>query len=285
VQEGSRNWEKLFQSFNQFSLSYEEYESELPSLLILDNTRYRLNIIGIVFLNLIFLALAGYLIIRLINKLILADRSLVRKTIDVETRERERIAADLHDGLGSLLSGLIIHIQVLEKEYESDADLNQKLKHLDRISNNAIQSIEEVINNLNPSVLSRYGLVKSLERIVQRINQLGKTQFTVDASKLDIQFQESTELLLFRICNELINNALKHSNAKGAEFRFFNIKKEFHLVYRDDGVGFETDLVALEENKGGLNNLIRRVESMEGSFRIESEPDEGVEIEIIFRMT
>jgi signal transduction histidine kinase len=275
---------KLITAFNQFTVSYENYESNLPELLLLDNKRYRLQIIGIVILNLGFLFLAGFLILRLIHQLIQADRNLMRKTIDVENRERERIAADLHDGLGSLLSGIIIHIQVLEKEYDKTADLKRQLKHLNYLSNHALLSIEEVINNLNPSSLARNGLIKSMRKNISKINELGKTQFSINANELDIQFPESTESLLYRICNELINNALKHSGAKNAEFRFFNIKKEFHLVYKDDGVGFSPELKSYEEDKGGLYNLMRRVESLEGDIKINSQPDKGVVIEIVFNI-
>jgi signal transduction histidine kinase len=155
---------------------------------------------------------------------------------------------------------------------------------LNSLSKDAIKSIEDAINNLNPSQLSRYGLVKSLQKIVDKINQLGKTQFRIDSSGLDIKFQESTELLLYRICTELINNALKHSEAEHASFRFFNLKKEFHLIYKDDGIGFTTEFRILDEEKSGLYNLMRRVESMEGNFRIDSEPRKGVEIEIVLNL-
>jgi len=273
---------EMLEQFNAFSLEYKSYETNLPRLVLIDNSRYKTEIFVIVTLNLLFLLLAGYVIIRLINQLIIADRSLVRKTIEVETRERERIAADLHDGLGSLLSGLLIHIQVMEKKYADNPELKEQLRNLNELSNSAISGIEEVISNLNPAQLTRYGLIESLRKIVDKINRLGRTQFSVDAEKLDLEFQESTELMLYRICNELINNTLKHSNASSAEFVFYNIKKEFHLIYTDDGVGFSTDIKTLEEEKGGLYNLIRRVESMEGAYRIESEPQRGVLVEIIF---
>lgn len=275
---------KLITAFTDFTVSYDNYESNLPELLLLDNKRYRLQIIGIIILNLGFLFLASFLILRLIDQLILADRNLVRKTIEVENRERERIAADLHDGIGSLLSGLIIHIQVLEKEYGKNAVLKKQLKHLNYLSNHALLSIEEVINNLNPSSLARIGLIKSLRKNISKINELGKTQFSINANELDIQFPESTQSLLYRICSELINNSLKHSGAEKAEFRFFNIKKEFHLLYKDNGIGFSPELKSYEEDKGGLYNLMRRVESLEGTLKINSEPDRGVEIEIVFNI-
>ncbi|MBE0652956.1 MAG: hypothetical protein IH594_04115 [Bacteroidales bacterium] len=274
----------LLQSFHQFNSSFRLFQSILPQFLLIDNHLYKREIIAIVTLNFLIVLLAGFLILRLTNQLIDADRTLIRKTIEVENRERERIAADLHDGLGSLLSGLIIYIQVMEKENEHDPERKEKLHHLNFIANNALQSIEEVINNLNPSLLTKYGLIQSLERICERINKLGKTQFFVDTRKLMISIPESLELTLYRICSELINNALKHSSAGKAEFIFFSQKKQVHMIYWDDGVGFEPGFSGFEEQKSGLSNLVRRVESIEGSCKITSKPNEGVKIEIIFEI-
>jgi signal transduction histidine kinase len=273
--------EEIISVFNSFYLSYKAYESELPGLLLLDNRRFTYQILAIVFINLLFLFIAGLVILRLTNRLVRADREMVRKAIDVETRERERIAADLHDGLGSLLSGLLIHIQALEKQHAGDAQLTEQLKQLNYLSNSAINSIEEVINNLHPSSLTRYGLVESVSRLIRRINKLGRTQFRIRVADADIPFPKSTELFLFRICNELINNALKHSKASVANFVFYRDKNMFHLVYSDDGIGFEMDELSLEDEKGGLHNMVRRVESMDGKCRIRSKPDQGVEIEIV----
>jgi signal transduction histidine kinase len=276
--------EKIISAFNRFYISYKTYESALPELLLLDNRRFTYQILAVVFINLLFLFIAGYVILRLTNRLIRADMELVQKAIDVETRERERIAADLHDGLGSLLSGLLIHIQAMEKQHAGDAGLKEQLKQLNYLSNSAITSIEEVINNLNPSSLTRYGLVESVSRLVQRINKLGQTQFRIRVADAELQLSKSTELFLFRICNELINNALKHSKASVANFVFYREKNKFHLVYSDDGVGFEMEELSLEDEKGGLHNMVRRVESMDGKCWIKSKPGQGVEIEIVLDM-
>ncbi|MFO7672058.1 MAG: histidine kinase [Bacteroidales bacterium] len=271
----------LFNAFNQFHLNYKRLQEFLPAYLLLDTMRYKREIIAILVINFFIILLAGFIILKLINQLIRADRTLIHKTIEVENRERERIAADLHDGLGALLSGLIIHIQVMEKENTENPEILSKLNHLNYLSNQALKSIEEVISNLNPSLLTRHGLIKSLVKITDKINALGKTQFTVKAEKLTINLPASTELLLYRISSELINNALKHSRAEHAEFCFHDHRKEIHLVYKDDGIGFDPAFASFEEEKSGLSNLIRRVESMEGRYQIYSKPGKGVEIRIV----
>lgn len=273
----------LLNALNGFIIGYRNLQSFLPKYLIQDNIRYKREIIIVLVINFVIILLAGFLIVKLIDQLIRADRTLVIKTIEVENRERERIAADLHDGLGSMLSGLIIHIRVLEKQNKENPELLQQLNHLNYMSNEALKSIEEVIHNLNPSALSRYGLIKSLEKITEKVNVLGKTQFSVHAENFNYELATSTESLLYRICSELINNALKHSSAANATFHIYNQKKNIYLEYNDDGVGFDQEQATFEAEKSGLSNLIRRVDSLEGNYQIKSTPGEGVKIKIMFK--
>ncbi len=273
----------LFNAFDAFIENSANLQDFLPNYLFSDTVQYKREISAVMIIIFMIILLAGFVILKLIDKLISADRKLVIKTIEVENRERERIAADLHDGLGSMLSGLIIHIQVLEKENRDNPELLAKLSHLNYMSKYALKSIEEVINNLNPSALTRYGLIGSLERITEKVNHLGKTQFKVIAENFSCQLPESTELLLYRICSELINNALKHSSAGSAEFKFYEHKRMIYLEYTDDGIGFDKNNASFEADKSGLSNLVRRVESLEGNYHIHSEPGEGVHIRIMFR--
>jgi len=272
----------LFSVLSDFSISYNHFELFLKRYLFDNTIRYKREIflvMGIVFLVVL---LAGYLIVHLINQLIIADRILIKKTIEVENRERQRIASDLHDSLGALLSSMVMHIQVLEKDYEKDASLIEKLTHLNQLSNQALDSIEEVINNLNPSLLSRFGLIETLEKIIKKVNVPGKTHFSLDAGNLKSKLSEGTEVILYRICTELINNALKHSGARNAWFTLYSLKKEIHLLYKDNGVGFQEEDSFFTDKKTGLNNLFSRVESLGGICQISSANDEGVKIEISF---
>jgi len=272
----------LFTVFSDFNLSYRQFELFLHRYLLDNTIRYKREIFGVMTFIFLVVLLAGYLIIRLINQLIIADRALIQKTIEVENRERQRIATDLHDSLGALLSSMVLHIQVLEKNYEKDPALIKKLMYLNQLANHSLESIEEVINNLNPSVLSRLGLVKTLEKIIKKVNVPGKTHFSIDARNLNYKLSQGMEVILYRICTELINNALKHSGAEKAWFTLYNIKKEIHLKYKDNGIGFQDDGSFFEDDKTGLNNILSRVESVGGVCRINSEEDKGVKIEISF---
>ncbi len=269
-----------FSAYSDLSLSYRQFEHYLQRYLYDNTILYKREIFVVLVAVFLILLLAGYLIIRLINQLISTDRTLIQKTIEVENRERQRIAADLHDGLGALLSSMIMHIQVLERDYEKTPALIKKVSFVKQLSNQALQTVEEVINNLNPSLLSRFGLIKTLEKIIKEANSLGKTEFSLDYRNLNLKLCLSTEVILYRICTELINNALKHSDARNAKLTLFNTRKYVHLIYKDNGIGFENENSFYEKGKTGLHNLSSRVESVGGSYRIITEPNQGVEIKI-----
>lgn len=268
----------LFKTFNEFNLNFRDFRSFIPAYLLLDKQEHRAEIVGVMVLNALLIMLAGYVILRLARRLAAAERSLVMRTIEVENRERERIAADLHDGLGALLSGLMIHIQVLQKESENDRELKSRLQHLQYLTTGALTGIEEIINNLNPSMLTRHGLIGALRRLIKRINEPGKTQFAITACEKPVPLGQGTEMLLFRICSELINNTLKHSGAQNAALRFSVEKRVLTLRYLDDGHGFDYNQERIEEHKSGLNNIVQRVESMNGNWVINTAPGEGVEV-------
>jgi signal transduction histidine kinase len=268
----------LFNNFNEFNLSFRDFRSFIPEYLLLDKQEYRTEIVGVMILNALLIIVAGFVILRLARRLAVAERSLVMRTIEVENSERERIAADLHDGLGALLSGLMIHIQVLQKESEKDSEMKSRLQHLQYLATGALTGIEEIINNLNPSMLTRHGLTGALRRLIKRINESGKTQFAIETCEKPVPLDQGTELLLFRICSELINNTLKHSGAQNALLRFRVEKRVLIFRYLDDGIGFDFKQDKIEERKSGLNNIVQRVESMNGSCLINSAPGQGVEV-------
>jgi signal transduction histidine kinase len=272
--------ERLLKLYSEFYASYQQFGQYLHKYLFDNTIVYEKEIWSLLVVLFLFIVLAGYLIIHLINKLIITDRNLIRKTIEIESRERQRIAADLHDELGAYLSSLIMYIEVLEQECDENPDLADKIAQVNKLSRHAIKSVEVIVSNLNPSYLSRLGLAKTIEKAISKINSLNKTQFLMDTANFKLDLAPSVEITLYRICTELINNALKHSSAKNARITLFNQRKKINLIYEDNGVGFHHAKSSHENSKMGLQNLAMRVASLGGSYKVDSEPGRGVKIEI-----
>lgn len=271
---------KLLVLYTGFSTSYRRFGQYVHRYLFDNTMLYEKEIWSLIFILLFLVILAGYLIFYLINRLIITDRNLIRDTIEIESRERQRIAADLHDELGAYLSGLIMYIEVLEQESENNPALESKIAQAGKLSRQAIQSVEVIVNNLNPSYLSRLGLTKTLAKTIGKINALNKTKFQFDSSDFKLNLPSGVEITLYRICTELINNALKHSSAKNALLSLSNYGKKVNLKYEDDGVGFKHEVSEFENTKSGLYNLTMRVDSLGGSITVDSEPGKGVKISI-----
>ena len=146
--------------------------------------------------------------------------------------------------------------------------------------NNALDGIEEIINNLSPSELLRHGLIESVKRVVTRINRVGQTTFLVESQGQALELGHHKELLIYRIISELINNTLKHAEALEAKIKFVVQNRTLTLEYQDNGKGFEDTRYIFSSTKDGLKNIVRRIESMEGSYSFGNNKDQGMHVKI-----
>ncbi|NQU84215.1 MAG: hypothetical protein HQ541_00490 [Mariniphaga sp.] len=273
----------IIQEYDDFQKTFLEFENNLLDYIAKLNSNFKGKIFTLLILTFGFLILCLVLIIRLINAYFLAERQYLEKSTEVENKERKRIAADLHDGLGSLLSSISLYTKLLEKDFIFNEKTNHKLSKVKQLSDMALESLEGAINNLNPSILNIHGLTESLEIICSKMNDIGNIYFHVESQSFNVSISENMEIAIYRICNELINNTLKHSYANEAKIELFNKKKKVFLYYSDNGVGFNPLLdYSANGEKTGLNNMINRVESLGGTYSIKSEHGKGVIIVIQF---
>lgn len=269
-------------SFYQFQKYFTNYEKSLHLYINETNSRLKQQIFVLIVVVFILLILSLLLIIGLANNLIRVNADLVRNTMKVEQRERKRIARDLHDDLGALLSSIGMYGKIVAKELEKNPDVNVKLNQITLLSKQALGAVGEVINNLNPSVLNRYNLSESLQKLSDKINKLGKINLTVNTDNFEGKPLKSTEVIVYRICNELINNSLRHAQASKAYLKLSGYKTIL-LNYSDNGIGFDSAKIPINESGGmGLKNITDRINSIGGKLDIKSKPGKGFFIEIKF---
>ena len=216
----------------------------------------------------------------------ITELRLVEKTVETEQKERSRIAADLHDDLGGILSCINLYLKIMEAEFREGKDVSLQITNLRQLSDTSLQRVKAVINNLAPLALTKYGLVESVQRMCERMGKLGKSSFEFDARLFSQKLSSGTELILFRIFSELTNNALKHSQASIVKMALKSSKNRVTLTYHDDGVGFGMNLVQDNgKDKIGLKSIKNRIESLGGSYQIKTAPGKGLDIQLQFRIT
>lgn len=269
----------IIKEYGEFQKTFFEFENNLHDYIANRNSHFKGKIFTLLISMFGFLILSLVLIVRLINAYHSVEKQYVEKSIDIEYKERKRIAADLHDGLGSILSSIGLYINLLKKEINHDETITEKFNQLKQLSDMALESVENAINNLNPTVLNKHGLIKSLEIICDKMNDIGNTYFHIESENFDLSLSKNIELNLYRISSELINNTLKHSGANEAKIEFKNKKKKVFLHYSDNGIGFDPSFnYSHDVEKTGLNNIIKRVETLAGTYSIISEQGKGMRI-------
>ncbi len=205
------------------------------------------------------------------------EQKVIQTIIQTEERERRRFAQELHDGIGPLLSTTKLYLQWFNKP-ETKMDKGIIISKMEETLEETVASIREISNNLSPNTLNNFGLGAALKTFINRIRNVSDINFIYN-NKLNKRLNENIEITIYRLICELINNSIKHSEAKKVNIQIEE-KEEIEIIYNDDGKGFDV-LEKIKLGKGaGLINLSTRVQSLGGLYHIESKPGEGTQVYI-----
>jgi signal transduction histidine kinase len=190
--------------------------------------------------------------------------------------ERKRIVSDLHDELGPLLSVVKFQVSSLETEQPEDLELIEKAnENLDTI----LDRIRGICNELMPQVLIRKGLISALREYIHEVDI--RSKISVDFSHDEnIRIPDKAEIHLYRIIQEIINNALKHSNANTIIIHMSLKSDKLVTTISDDGKGFDSEAIGKESRGFGLKNILSRVNILKGDLYLASEPGKGTRYSI-----
>ena len=196
--------------------------------------------------------------------------------IEGQEAERMRIAKDLHDGLGGLLSTVKSHFSVIQKEIKELESLNvySKTNHL---IDEACDEVRRIAHNMMPHALSLAGLSGAIQDLADHVKKSDincKVEIHGDVDGLD----ETQSVMVYRIIQEVIANALKHAKCSEILIQLIRHQQILNVTIEDNGIGFSTDLKS--ETGLGLKSIRSRVNFLEGSIHIDSEPNSGTSVHI-----
>lgn len=204
-----------------------------------------------------------------------SERKVLSAIMRTEERERRRFAEDIHDGLGPLLSTIKLYVNELTSEDVSMEEKKESITYINQLIDDAVSDIRTTANNLTPRVIHEYGLISAVDEFCNNISRTQKLNIIFEKPGKSPELGKQTEMNLYRIINELINNTLKHSGAKNVNVSFIMRKKNFVVKYSDDGRGFDYSTKNQKFKGEGLNNIITRVNSIDGKIKIISEEGKG----------
>lgn len=195
----------------------------------------------------------------------------IKAEIAILENERRRIASDLHDELGPILSAVRMQINHLESQQEGDRKIiDYANTHIDDI----MKKIRSISYNLLPNTLVRKGLVKAVDEYINRLSDVHtlNIRFTFDENLVTPKEQE---INIYRVIQEIVHNTIKHAKAEQLKIELRNSGNNLLLTTADNGIGFTYD-EQLKEGKGlGLITLQSRAEVLNARFLFKSEPAKG----------
>ncbi len=200
----------------------------------------------------------------------------LKAIIQATEEERKRIAKDLHDGIVQTLTGLSLRLRKQVGGLSSlDEHQAKDFKTSQSMLDDAIGEVRGISHEMMPRVLNETGLILALEDMLQK--SLGSTEinYEFEHHKVDGErFKENVEISLYRICQELVNNIIKHSQAKAVSVQLLKTKSHLVLVVEDNGKGFIFN-DAKSRNGIGLMNIESRAKAMNGEVNYEPSPERG----------
>ena len=200
------------------------------------------------------------------EKQIVATQSI----LDGETAERTRLARDLHDGLGGMLSAVKLNLFDMRQDVIIETDDVERFNQVIEMLDNSMRELRRVAHNMMPESLSRYGLKVALEDFCHSLPKVTFHYFGED-QRIDHKLENT----LYRAVFELINNAIRHAEAEHINVQLIQQADRVSVTVQDDGKGFEPGMVS---QGAGLKNVQNRIGSAGGTVDIHSVTGQGTEI-------
>lgn len=208
----------------------------------------------------------------------------VEAVLKGEEQERSRLAKDLHDGLGGMLSGIKFSFQTMKGNLVMTPQNQQTFERSMDMIDSSIKEMRRVAHNMMPESLVRFGLETALKDYCKDINSSGALQISYQSFGLEgHNFEQTMAITIYRIIQELINNILKHASAKTAIVQVTKSDNLLAITVEDDGKGFDPGI--LNQSKGmGWINIRNRVDFLKGKLDVNSQTGNGTSVQIEFNI-
>ncbi|MEQ9423916.1 MAG: sensor histidine kinase [Cyclobacteriaceae bacterium] len=193
-----------------------------------------------------------------------------------QEKERQRIANDLHDDLGSLMASIKLHFDSIKTN--STKGLTELHSKTDALIDEAYNKIRAIAHAKNSGMVAKEGLLKSVKEMANKVSVANNLTLTVSDHGLDKRMENSLELTLFRIIQELITNVVKHADASEANIHLTRHSDCLNIMIEDNGGGFDTSVVVKTDKGMGLRSIDKRISHLGGTVNIDSEIGKGTTI-------
>lgn len=214
-----------------------------------------------------------------ISNRLIEQRSRMAAKVETIEEERRNIARELHDGLGQLLTAAHLNLDLVEQNLESNPDkIKEDLRRVKALITTTIQEVRNISQNLRPAVLDDFGLVPAIRNLCDDFRRTGSLNVQFSEYEMKEHYSPAIEIVVFRVCQEALNNIVRHAEASEASIDIYNRESHILIVIQDNGQGFDLAKISQSKTGTGLMNIKERAELLGGSVQIESQINNGTEI-------
>ncbi|MFH0990529.1 MAG: PAS domain S-box protein [bacterium] len=201
--------------------------------------------------------------------------------VQAQEEERRRIAREIHDSLGQLLTAIKFNIEVLEDSTEIQIpDDRERLNDIKNLLENAISEAREISYNLMPSILLDFGLAPALQMLCEQFSKRNNLELQYTTVGVESRLNAEIDIGLYRIAQEALNNIAKHAQAHHINVQLIGDAESIRLAIDDDGVGFIPRPFDPATNRRGMGlvSMRERASALQGALMLNSRPGQGTEI-------
>jgi len=202
---------------------------------------------------------------------------LLKAVVETQEAERKRLAEDLHDSVGQVLSAIKLNLHRLNKAIETEKPTYTLIGDTRRLTDECIQEIRNIIHNVLPPVLTDFGFIDALQALCEKNEAQSNISVKLTNDINGARFSPKVELALYRIAQEVMGNAIKHSAATAIQVNLTREDNMLVLNIADNGIGFDMKNV---KHGFGLKNLQSRVQLINGTIDFYTKPNHGTLINI-----
>jgi signal transduction histidine kinase len=214
------------------------------------------------------------------------QRQLLETSLQVQEVEQRRIAKDLHDEVGAILSATKMSLNQLIKKNQNE-ELNPLAQQTKEFIEESISQVRRISKELVPSTLEEFGLLAALDEFINKIQLASGIEIIVNHEGFEAKdrFDKKIELTIFRIAQELTNNALKHAEASEIVLTLLLENNNLKFTFKDNGKGFDLEKVMNSPKSGlGLRNITSRLSVVNGVHEVKSIIGKGTTTEINIKL-
>lgn len=204
------------------------------------------------------------------------QQKVLEATLDSQESERSRVSGDLHDSIGGMLSAIRVGLSAIGRQLPDPHLMDAQKQMLD----DTIESVRKISRELMPATLEKFGLITAVRELCEKMQATTQIQIGLMELGETRPINHRRQLMVYRITQELLNNAFKHSKATYIEV-VFNFKENLYLIVEDNGIGIDPKHMEESGRKSlGLFNIQSRVQLLSATVTIDREKKDGSKITV-----